>query len=49
MMQVGASLNASIRSGAGFGTLVMAVVMLMQIISPSVPAETSPFPHGAAT
>ena len=30
MMQVGALLNASIRSGAGFGTLVMAVVTLMQ-------------------
>ena len=33
MMHVGASLNASISSGAGFGTLVMAVVMLMQIVS----------------
>ena len=34
--EVGAPLNASIRSGAGFGTLVMAVVMLMQIVSPWV-------------
>jgi hypothetical protein len=34
MTEVGASLNASIRSGAGFGTLVMAVVMLMQTVSP---------------
>jgi hypothetical protein len=36
MTEVGAPLNASIRSGAGFGTLVMAVVMLMQIVSPWV-------------
>jgi hypothetical protein len=48
-MQVGASLKASIRSGAGFGTVVMAVVMLMQIVSPFCPAEPLPFPHGAAT
>ena len=34
MMHVGASLNASISSGAGFGTLFMAVVMLMQTVSP---------------
>ena len=27
-------LNASIRSGAGFGTLVMAVVMLIRTFSP---------------
>jgi hypothetical protein len=32
--EVGAPLNASIRSGAGFGTLVMAVVMLIKIVSP---------------
>jgi hypothetical protein len=49
MMQVGASLKASIRSGAGFGTLVMAVVMLMQIIPPVSGPPPSPFPHGAAT
>ena len=36
MTHVGASLNASISSGAGFGTLVMAVVMLMQTVSPLV-------------
>jgi hypothetical protein len=34
MTEVGAPRNASIRSGAGFGTLVMAVVMLMRIVSP---------------
>jgi hypothetical protein len=34
MTEVGASLNASIRSGAGFGTLVMAVVMLIKTVSP---------------
>jgi hypothetical protein len=32
--EVGAPLNASIRSGAGFGTLVMAVVMLIRTVSP---------------
>ena len=31
MMDVGALRNASIRSGAGFGTLIMAVVTLMQM------------------
>jgi hypothetical protein len=33
MIDVGAFRNASIKSGAGFGTLVMAVVMLMQTVS----------------
>jgi hypothetical protein len=32
--EVGAPLNASIRSDAGFGTLVIAVVMLIKTVSP---------------
>ena len=40
--EVGAPLNASIRSGAGFGTLVMAVVMLMQTVSPCDCSATAP-------
>jgi hypothetical protein len=32
--EVGAPLNASISSGAGFGTLVIAVVMLIRTVSP---------------
>ena len=42
MIDVGASLNASISSGAGFGTLVMAVVMLMQTVPPLVALARSP-------
>jgi hypothetical protein len=34
MTEVGACLKASIRSVAGFGTLVMAVVMLIRTVSP---------------
>jgi hypothetical protein len=37
--EVGTPRNASIRSGAGFGTLVMAVVMLIKIVSPAAPAR----------
>jgi hypothetical protein len=40
--EVGAPLNASIRSGAGFGTLVVAVVMLMQAVSPCDCSATPP-------
>jgi hypothetical protein len=32
MIEVGASLKASIRSAAGFGTLVMAVVMVIKTV-----------------
>ena len=45
MIHVGASLNASISSGAGFGTLVMAVVMLMQTVSPLVASASHVTPH----